>query len=243
MTADNSAGAGRGQRPDGALRGQRPSAIAAGKVIEARFSCDALEFEWVPPAKEQDTQQWNDLREDVCADGPPKPEGIAPGAKQGLLPGHRPRLRRARHPAHAGLRPARRRVQVATAEPRRSMIAAARAGSLRRRGRQRERDRLARSRRPAAARSRRSRCRTRDRHRVVGEPGVVGEQRQRVRRPASAARTPCSGWRCWWPGPEQRATRARSCRSRAGRSRCPTSATLSVALPAVLVTSAATDAS
>lgn len=55
--------------------------ISAGKSIEARFSCDALEFEWLPtdPAKNND---WNALRRDVCADGPPKPEGIAPGAKK-----------------------------------------------------------------------------------------------------------------------------------------------------------------
>ena len=50
-------------------------------MVEARFSCDALAFEWVPPVEDK-TQQWNDLRAEVCADGPPKPDGIAPGAKQ-----------------------------------------------------------------------------------------------------------------------------------------------------------------
>jgi len=55
-------------------------ALTLGKAIEARFSCDALEFEWVP-VKETDVQRWNDLRRDVCADGPPKQDGIAAGAR------------------------------------------------------------------------------------------------------------------------------------------------------------------
>jgi hypothetical protein len=80
VTADNSAGqvADMGRT----LRfATAPERIPVGEVIEARFSCDALAFEWVPPVEEK-TQQWNDLRAEVCADGPPKPEGIAPGAKQ-----------------------------------------------------------------------------------------------------------------------------------------------------------------
>jgi hypothetical protein len=80
VTADNSAGtvADSGR----VLRfAKSPDEIAAGKAVEARFSCDALEFEWLPTDSAKNGE-WNALRKDVCADGPPKPEGIAPGAKQ-----------------------------------------------------------------------------------------------------------------------------------------------------------------
>jgi hypothetical protein len=80
VTADNSAGAmadsGRTVR-----FARSANEIAAGKAVEARFSCDALEFEWLP-ATSAKNDAWNALRKDVCADGPPKPEGIAAGAKQ-----------------------------------------------------------------------------------------------------------------------------------------------------------------
>ena len=58
-----------------------PERIPTGEVVEARFSCDVLAFEWVPP-QEGKTQEWNDLRQAICADGPPKPEGIAAGLAQ-----------------------------------------------------------------------------------------------------------------------------------------------------------------
>jgi hypothetical protein len=80
VTADNSAGpaadSGRTVRfaPDAAR-------LAAGAGIEARFSCDVVEFEWLP-AETSDADGWNALRRDLCADGPPKPNGIAAGAKQ-----------------------------------------------------------------------------------------------------------------------------------------------------------------
>lgn len=80
VTADNSgrpgADSGRTLRfaPD-------PARLAAGQGVEARYSCDALEFEWLP-VEEAQTEAWNALRRAVCADGPPKPEGIAPGARQ-----------------------------------------------------------------------------------------------------------------------------------------------------------------
>jgi hypothetical protein len=80
VTADNSAG----PAPDSGrtVRFAADAArLSAGEGVEARFSCDVLEFEWVP-AKAADTEAWNRVRQDVCADGPPKPEGIAPGAKQ-----------------------------------------------------------------------------------------------------------------------------------------------------------------
>ena len=60
VTADNSAGqvADRGRT----LRfAAAPERIPTGEVVEARFSCDALAFEWVPPVEDK-TQQWNDLR-------------------------------------------------------------------------------------------------------------------------------------------------------------------------------------
>jgi hypothetical protein len=80
VTADNSAGtvadSGRIVRfaPD------LPS-LSAGRAVDTRFSCDALAYEWLPPSPGQ-TDAWNGLRRDVCAAGPPKPDGIAPGAKQ-----------------------------------------------------------------------------------------------------------------------------------------------------------------
>jgi len=80
VTADNSSG----QVPDSGrtLRfAAAPERIPVGEVIEARFTCDVLGFEWVPPAEDQ-TQAWNDLRREICADGPPKQDGITPGAKQ-----------------------------------------------------------------------------------------------------------------------------------------------------------------
>ena len=69
-----------GQWADAPLRGQAER-IPTGEVIEARFSCDALAFEWVPPAEEQDAAVERPAC-GRCADGPPKPDGIAPGAKQ-----------------------------------------------------------------------------------------------------------------------------------------------------------------
>jgi hypothetical protein len=80
VTADNSAGpsadSGRTVRfaPDGAR-------LAAGAGVEARFSCDVLQYEWLPGAS-GDADGWNRLRRDVCAAGPPKPDGIAAGARQ-----------------------------------------------------------------------------------------------------------------------------------------------------------------
>jgi len=77
VTADNSGGPG----PDnGRTLRFSPSAqgLATGTGIEARFTCDALEFEWLPIEQNQ-AQRWSDLRREICADGPPKPEGIPAG--------------------------------------------------------------------------------------------------------------------------------------------------------------------
>jgi hypothetical protein len=80
VTADNTDGAG----PDsGRTVRFAPSAqaLATGKGVEARFSCDALEFEWLP-VEESDTEAWRSLNDELCADGPPKQDGIAAGARK-----------------------------------------------------------------------------------------------------------------------------------------------------------------
>jgi hypothetical protein len=80
VTADNSAG----QSADSGrtLRFARnANAIATGQSVEARFTCDALQFEWVP-VKESDTPRWQELYKELCADGPPKQDGIAAGARK-----------------------------------------------------------------------------------------------------------------------------------------------------------------
>ena len=80
VTADNAAGpvADSGRTVRFASDATR---LAAGQGIEARFSCDALEFEWLP-TETADAAAWNALRRDVCAAGPPKPDGIAAGVSQ-----------------------------------------------------------------------------------------------------------------------------------------------------------------
>ena len=57
----------------------RAERIAAGEGIEARFSCDVLAFEWVPPAEDKTPARGTTCAASVCADGPPKQDGIAPG--------------------------------------------------------------------------------------------------------------------------------------------------------------------
>ena len=80
VTADNTQGSG----PDSGRTirfAANANALATGKGVEARFSCDALQFEWVPP-KESDTPAWRDLVNGLCADGPPKQDGIAAGSRK-----------------------------------------------------------------------------------------------------------------------------------------------------------------
>jgi hypothetical protein len=83
VVADNT----RGARPDsGRLVTFAPSAtaIASGQGLPARFSCDVLRYEWVPPdgASAATRRAYAGLRDGLCADGPPKPDGIAPGARK-----------------------------------------------------------------------------------------------------------------------------------------------------------------
>jgi hypothetical protein len=80
VTADNT----QGSSPDsGRTIRFAPSAeaLATGKGVEARFSCDALQFEWIP-VKESDTPKWRELSQELCADGPPKQDGIAAGSRK-----------------------------------------------------------------------------------------------------------------------------------------------------------------
>ena len=219
VTADNSAGQVPDSGRDGHASPRTPSAIAAGKGMEARFSCDALAVR-VDPLKEHDTRRWHELRRTICADGPPKQDGIAAGRRKVyyLITDRGFAERGIR--SHAGLRPARRRVQVARRRAAAS-AAAARRRQFTVRGRQRERDGLA----VAAGEQRlglRDPLPDRDRHRVVGEPGVPGEQRQRV---AGAGQRSEHRVRVGGVGRphEQRRRELRSCRWSAGRSRrrCP----------------------
>jgi hypothetical protein len=79
ITADNTDG----QVPDQGREvtfAKSADAIATGQGVETRFTCDLLRFEWVP--LEGMEQAHTELQNKLCKNGPPKPEGIAPGAKQ-----------------------------------------------------------------------------------------------------------------------------------------------------------------
>jgi hypothetical protein len=79
VTADNTAG----QVPDQGREvtfAKDAGAIAAGQGVETRFSCDLLRFEWVPLKGME--QAHAELQDELCKNGPPKPNGIAPGQKQ-----------------------------------------------------------------------------------------------------------------------------------------------------------------
>jgi hypothetical protein len=55
-------------------------AIASGQGVPAQFSCDVLRFQWAPPNAALDGR-YRALRRGLCADGPPKPDGIEPGRR------------------------------------------------------------------------------------------------------------------------------------------------------------------
>lgn len=83
VVADNT----RGAQPDsGRVVTFAPSqtAISAGQGLPARFSCDVLRYEWLPPAgaSAATRRAYAALRGGLCADGPPKPNGIAPGTRK-----------------------------------------------------------------------------------------------------------------------------------------------------------------
>lgn len=82
VTADNSDG-------DSADEGRvlviapDPDALLEEGGTQLRFTCDALEFEWVPPPGDRELQRTRDeLERRLCANGPPETGGIAPGERQ-----------------------------------------------------------------------------------------------------------------------------------------------------------------
>jgi hypothetical protein len=80
VTADNSAGA---VADSGRIVrfAADANALASGKGVEARFTCDVLEFEWLPTS-EAKSGDWNALRKQLCENGPPKQGGIPPGSRK-----------------------------------------------------------------------------------------------------------------------------------------------------------------
>ena len=82
ITADNSKGAvpDRGRPVDFAAS---VDAIARGDAIESRFVCDVLNFEWIPhEGSDTEHSDYEALLREMCANGPPKADGIAPGKAQ-----------------------------------------------------------------------------------------------------------------------------------------------------------------
>jgi hypothetical protein len=82
ITADNTKGSvpDRGRPVDFAAS---PDAIATGKAIETRFVCDVLQFEWLPKDGSPDElATYRSLKQELCSNGPPKQDGIAPGKRQ-----------------------------------------------------------------------------------------------------------------------------------------------------------------
>ena len=111
VTADNT----NGQLPDsGKTLRFAPTPPRSPVVKASRRASRATrsQFEWVPPAA-KDNDSWNKVRDDVCADGPPKQDGIAPGARQVYYLFTTRDFDARGHQADARVRPARRRVQVA----------------------------------------------------------------------------------------------------------------------------------
>ena len=83
VTADNSAGTVADRGRSITFANSADDILATGGV-QTRFSCDVLRFEWPVPdgAKEEVRRAYDALSTELCADGPPKPEGIAPGQRK-----------------------------------------------------------------------------------------------------------------------------------------------------------------
>jgi len=82
ITADNSKGSvpDRGRPIDFAAS---VDAIQRGEAVETRFVCDVLQYEWMPhQGKGNEVSDYQALQREMCANGPPKPDGIAPGKTQ-----------------------------------------------------------------------------------------------------------------------------------------------------------------
>ena len=112
VTADNSQGRRTRQRPDRAVRAERAGARdrqghrGAVQLRRARSSSGSR-------SRSPTRRRWRDLSQELCADGPPKQDGIAAGSRKVYyLVTDRGFSERGIR-SHAGVRPARRRVQVA----------------------------------------------------------------------------------------------------------------------------------
>jgi hypothetical protein len=82
VTADNTKGSvpDRGRPLDFA---SSAGAISTGKAIESRFICDVLQYEWLPhDGSDDQLAAYGSLKAELCANGPPKQDGIAPGVRQ-----------------------------------------------------------------------------------------------------------------------------------------------------------------
>jgi hypothetical protein len=83
VIADNTGGA----RPDSGRLvtfAASAEAIAAGQGVPTRFSCDTLNFEWRPAddAPATTVGRYRSLLAELCSNGPPKQDGVAPGKRQ-----------------------------------------------------------------------------------------------------------------------------------------------------------------
>jgi hypothetical protein len=82
VVADNTHGsiADRGRPLDFASSADQ---IARGEAVETRFVCDVLQYEWLPKeGSVEELATYRSLRSELCKNGPPKDNGIAPGARQ-----------------------------------------------------------------------------------------------------------------------------------------------------------------
>ena len=83
VTADNSAGTVADRGRTITFANSAEDIVATGGV-QTRFSCDVLRYEWPVPdgANEEVKRAYEALSAGLCADGPPKPDGIEPGERK-----------------------------------------------------------------------------------------------------------------------------------------------------------------
>jgi hypothetical protein len=80
VTADNT----KGSIPDrirDVTFAKDANAIATGQGTEARFACDALQYEWPPVKPRTTTQTYDELMKKVCAIQPDKADSVQPGSR------------------------------------------------------------------------------------------------------------------------------------------------------------------
>ncbi|WP_270040377.1 hypothetical protein [Solirubrobacter ginsenosidimutans] len=80
VTADNTKGAIPDRIRDVTFA-KDANAIATGQGTEARFACDALQYEWPPVEPRTTTQTYDELMKKVCAIQPNKADSVAPGSR------------------------------------------------------------------------------------------------------------------------------------------------------------------